>query len=233
MDSKVTTREVTRSQRALRIAALLPPLSLAALAASGCPSRQATLGISQEGVLTLLEACKPCSGPEDGGVDPGCACTLNDHPPPDIENRGLQARLFLITPHDRAVRDSSKCMTLLPCGDAGQPSSCLAERLNQQLDGAIPNGLGFDGLSNPDEVQLILAFYQPIDSGNAASCGRTELVACAGLDPPLGGGIFDISCASCQGGSRSAPGPDNGPCPQPGGVCFLHECEAILQMNGY
>ena len=60
-----------------------------------------------------------------------------------------------------------------------------------------------------------------------------DLVACAGLEPPLGGGIFDISCASCQGGSRSAPGPDNGPCPQPGGVCFLHDCEAILQMNGY
>jgi hypothetical protein len=211
----------------------LPPLIFAALLGAGCPSREETLAISSDGVLTLVTACRPCDGTEDGGLGPSCSCMVGTHPPPDIEHRTLQARLFLVTPNDKTVRDAGKCMILSACGDAGQPAGCLAERLNQQLDGAIPHGLGFDGLERTEEVQLILAFYQPLESARVASCDHADLVACAGLEPPLGGGHYDISCASCQGGVASAPGPNNGPCPKPASSCFLQDCEDILRRNGY
>ena len=93
-------------------------------------------------------------------------------------------------------------MSLHPCGDGGRfgpVADCMANDLNQQLDGAMPNGLGFDGLKNPEEAQLVLAFYQPIDSSEGGGgCHRADLYACAGLAAPLGGGAYDISCASCQ-----------------------------------
>jgi hypothetical protein len=220
-------------------------LLFGALAAAGCPDRQATLSITQDGILVLGTACKPCAPrAEEGGIEPACACILPNHPPPELERRPMQARLFLVTPSDEKVRDASKCMTLLPCADAGRPTeaaSCLAASVNQQLDGALPQGLTFDDLQNPDEVQLIMAFYQAVDSANVASCNRADLVACAGLAPPLGGGNYDISCASCQGGPKSAPGPDNGPCPRPNprpdagrlSGCFLENCDDILANNGY
>ena len=73
------------------------------------------------------------------------------------------------TPGDKVVHDSSKCMTLVPCADAARPASCVAESLNQQLDGAIPRGVGFDGLKNPGEIQLVLAFYQPLASSDTST----------------------------------------------------------------
>jgi hypothetical protein len=234
MASRVTARDgKSRGARALRVAFLAPPTLLVMTAVAGCPARQAMLDISPDGVTNLVEACTPCVPSEDGGIEPACACVIRGHAAPDLQHRALQAQLFLVTPVDKAIRDTSKCMNLLPCGDAGLPTSCLAERLNQQLDGAIPRGVGFNGLENPDEVQLIIAFYQQLDGSPGASCQRSDLVACTGLAPPLGGGRYDISCASCQGGSRNAPGPDNGPCPQPGGTCFLQDCEEILRLNGY
>jgi hypothetical protein len=217
----------------LRMAAALPPFFFLALAVAGCPPREATLSISSQGVVTLITACRPCARTEDGGIEPSCACIVGSRPPPEIERRVLQARLFLVTPADNSIRDASKCMTLLPCGDAGRPANCLAESLNQQLDGAIPHGLGFNGLENPDAVQLVLAFYESADSTSAVSCDRADLVACAGLAQPLGGGNYDISCASCQGGPRNAPGPDNGPCPKPRNSCFLQACADILAQNSY
>jgi hypothetical protein len=187
----------------------------------------------------LRAACQlSCDRSADGGIEPSCACALSNRPPPDLENRAIQAKLFLVTPADDSIRDTSKCMTLLPCADGGRLVNCLAENLNQQLDGALPQGLGFDGLSNPDDVQLVLAFYQPIDAATVSSCNRADLVACAGLAPPLGGGNYDISCASCQGGPKNAPGPDNGPCPKPKSTsgksyCFLEACNDILAKNNY
>jgi hypothetical protein len=102
--------------------------------------------------------------------------------------------------------------------------------LNQQLDGAIPNGLGFDGLRAPEEAELLLAFYQPINpTAGDIPCADANLIACAGLAPPLGGGDFDITCASCQGGPRASPGRDNTPCPNPNPdrMCFLQACDLI------
>jgi len=232
MGSRVTTAE-GRPGALRRLAAALPPFLLAAVAAVGCPPHETTLSITAAGGAVLVTACQPCAPANDAGIEPVCACTLGIREPPDLKGRSMQARLFLITPSNQAVRDASKCMTLAPCADAGRPAPCLAESLNQQLDGAMPQGLGFDGLENPDDVQLVLAFYQPPDAASVASCSRADLFACAGLAPPLGGGNYDISCASCQGGSKSAPGPDNGPCPRPKRSCFLEECNDILARNGY
>jgi hypothetical protein len=170
-------------------------------------------------------------------MDPNCPCTLLNHYPPNLARTVTEARLFLVTPSDGRVQDASKCMTLHFCTDAGRSGSsseCMADDLNQQLDGAMPHGLGFDGLKNPEEVQLILAFYQPQESSTEAACHRADLFACAGLAPPLGGGNYDITCASCQGGSRTAAGPDNGPCPRDQSQrnsCFLQRCDAILAQN--
>jgi hypothetical protein len=174
-------------------------------------------------------------------MDPN-SCFLEDHYPiGSITGRTIEARLFLISPGDSRVQDASKCMGLHPCGDGGRSGSfvdCMASDINQQLDGAMPNGLGFDGLKNPEEAQLVLAFYQPSEtSENGGGCHRADLFACAGLAAPLGGGAYDISCASCQGGSRTAPGNDTGPCPKGGpsgtGACFLKQCDRYLEANGF
>jgi len=177
--------------------------------------------------------------PPGPGSDPTGSCSLEGHYPPSLLGRPIEARLFLISPGDRKVQDASKCMGLHPCGDGGRSGSftdCVSSDLNQQLDGAMPNGLGYDGLKNPEEAQLVLAFYQPADtSEEAGGCRRTDLFACAGLAAPLGGGAYDISCASCQGGSRTAPGTDNGPCPkeQSRSSCFLQLCDDLLANNGF
>jgi hypothetical protein len=149
-----------------------------------------------------------------------------------------EARLFLISPSDNRVQDASKCMGLHPCTDErGLAVDCTANDLNQQLDGALPNGLGFDGLKNPEEAQVILAFYQPTTSSeDDGGCHRSDLVACGGLAAPLGGGPYDISCASCLGGSRTAPGSDTGPCPKGPPMmnsCFLKICDTLLADNGF
>lgn len=190
----------------------------------------------------------PGGGPGPGGggfggsfpMDPN-ACNLDDHYPiGSLIGKTIEARLFLISPGDSRVQDASKCMGLHPCGDAGRSGSfaeCMANDLNQQLDGAMPNGLGFDGLKNPEEAQLVLAFYQPSQgSDEGGGCHRADLFACAGLAAPLGGGAYDISCASCQGGSRTAPGNDTGPCPKGlsgTGSCFLKICDGYLETNGF
>jgi len=179
--------------------------------------------------------------PPPGTGDPNGSCLLEGkYYPVNFTGKATEARLFLISPGDNRVQDASKCMSLHPCGDGGKsgPSaSCIASDLNQQLDGAMPNGLGFDGLKNPEEAQVVLAFYQPTDtSEEVGGCRRADLFACAGLAAPLGGGPYDISCASCLGGSRTAPGNDNGPCPKGPAMsmsCFLRVCDGLLAANGF
>jgi hypothetical protein len=164
---------------------------------------------------------------------------LEGHPIPAVDHRPLEARLFLFTPSNGALRDASKCMRMPICGDGGTAArqlKCVADGLNQELDGAIPNGLGFNGLKDSNDVLLVFAFYEPQDPSNGeASCLRADLVACAGLSQPLTGGPYDMTCASCQGGAKNAPGRDNGPCPKGTGKdsCFLQTCEKWLAQNGY
>ncbi|HEY3593350.1 MAG TPA: hypothetical protein VGL13_05735 [Polyangiaceae bacterium] len=169
-----------------------------------------------------------------GWVAAACAtdntdpCMIVAREPPDLQSTPFEARLFLVTPGDGVVRDSSKCMSIPPCFDARYHNSCLADALNQQLDGAIPDGLGFNGLDDPSHMQLVLAMFQPSDpNGPNGPCDPVNLVACAGFAQPLGGGDFDISCASCQGGTKSPQGRDNTPCSATRG-CFLNACAALI-----
>jgi hypothetical protein len=220
-------------------------LITAVLFASGCPAREQAVLITAGGAQSLTVACNrgACvrTADEDAGADPSIcpgSCALPGHLPPDFSLH-TQARLFVVTPDDNIVRDASKCMTLpILCKGTGRPG-CLAEALNQQLDGAIANGLGFTGLKNPDDVELFMAFYQQQDfledpEETQPTCRRVDLVACAGLAPPLGGGAYDMSCASCQDGPRNPASRDNGPCPRDStNSCFLEKCDAWLAMNGY
>jgi hypothetical protein len=216
-------------------------IGLFALAVAGCPMRDVGVSISSNGANTVLTACNNgCWHEGDGGVPFGmgwgetnCECELSGSPWPDFR-RELQARLFVVSPSQAfSVQDASKCMSIEPCGEGGLSRSnhCLAERLNQQLDGAMPKGLTSDGLRNPDDVLLVLAFYQP-PAGSDASCTIDSLFACAGLSAPLGGGSFDIACSSCQGSSRTPTGSDTGPCPRDTNDrngCFLRTCYGFLQ----
>lgn len=222
----------------------------ATLIASGCPARQQQILITSGGAQWLINACnRIClsrTEEDGGGSEPPCtSCGLPGHLPPEFSqtlnssSTPIQARLFLVTPGAKAtdarIRDASKCM-ILP---SVKGPRTLADGLNQQLDGAIANGLGFDGLQNTQDVVLFMAFYQQQDfqapdAGEEQSlCRRVDLVACAGLAPPLGGGEYDMSCASCQDGSRNPQSRDNGPCPKYGAQCFLDACDTWLATNGY
>ena len=176
-----------------------------------------------------------------GGGNQSGYCHLESHSYPyAIPPTPREARLFVISPVDGRVRDASKCMSLHPCADSGRlgpPPECLASDLNQQLDGAMPNGVGFDGLRSPEEALLVIAFYQPSDSSDdSGGCRRADLFACAGLAAPLGGGAYDITCASCEGGVRTTQGSDTGPCPKTLDkeyTCFLQTCDQILAASGF
>jgi hypothetical protein len=215
---------------------------IAAFAPAGCPMRDLGVSITSGGAQDVLNACtSTCRRDDDGGVpfqigrgtvfDTTCACEVTGNPWPDW-TRELQARLFVVAPGESfAVKDASLCMSIAPCGEGGvsRSSKCIAERINQQLDGAMPKGVTSDGLRNADDVILVLALYQPA-AGSDASCGADALFACAGMSTPLGGGNYDISCASCQGGSRTPSGSDTGPCPRLGNdKCFVQSCYAFLK----
>jgi hypothetical protein len=212
-------RVARRGARHFARAFFLLPFSVSVLGAAGCPAREVGIMLSDDGAGWLTKACAVSATDE---------CLISERAPPDLQGSPFEAQLFLVTPGDGIVRDSSKCMTISPCFDPRFHNSCVADALNQQLDGAIPTGLGFDGLRDPNQVQLILAIYQPVDLGAAGeACAQSNLVACAGLAQPLGGGNFDISCASCQGGPNVPGGRDNTPCSSTRG-CFLRACAALL-----
>jgi hypothetical protein len=225
-----------------RLACLLALLSAGTLPA--CSPRDTTIKITARGASYLTQSCActkrvDAGAPDAGSADSACGCEVGDGVIPE-RGTEVQARLFVATPGDLRLRDSSKCMTLARCGRGGLPAAtgaCLSEALNQQLDGALPNGLTFDGLKSPDDVLLFLAVYQ-VGTDPAIeeeSCDLHHLVACAGLSAPLGGGDFDISCASCQGGGRGAAGRDNGPCPRDPkdkASCFLQTCYGVIASAG-
>jgi hypothetical protein len=87
-------------------------------------------------------------GGSGGYLDPNIYCLLESRYPTNFPAGTTEARLFLVSPADRHVQDASKCMSLHACGDGGRggfSQSCMASDLNQQLDGAMPNGLGSTG----------------------------------------------------------------------------------------
>jgi hypothetical protein len=131
---------------------------------------------------------------------------------------------------------------LFGCADApADASTCITGAVAQAVQGALGNGLTFDGFQSPDDVALVAAFFHK--PGNEASCeatvlvrpddcGTENLVAVAGLAAPIGGTTFDITCASCQGGSHGSLGGDNQPCPVTQDLCFLQRLGGALAASG-
>lgn len=214
---------------------------------AACPSRDLTIRVSDTGVASLFTACrgfqKACSNPnscsEDSDDQVLCElvgdecvlrnrCHLGDKTRPPWSPLGRKSgRLLLVSTEDAALADMSPCFAfdVKPClGDRG----CLASELNSLLDGAIKNGLTFDGFDAQEDGLVTLALFEEDALGDPA-CDPNRLVACAGLAPPLGGGDFDITCASCQDGSHFALGSNNGPCPTDKNECFLQRCERFLR----
>ena len=121
-----------------------------------------------------------------------------------------------------------------PTGDAAY--ACVRDTLAQAMQQAIGTG-SFSGFTNPDNVTLVAAFYQasgtmaPCTGGvlvNPTDCAAGNLTAVAGLAAPSGGQTYDITCASCQGGTHNSYGPDNAPCPVTATDCFLQRVSAAL-----
>jgi hypothetical protein len=116
--------------------------------------------------------------------------------------------------------------------------SCARDTLAQTVDRAMNSGTDFAGFTDPDSVTLVAAFFQasgsiaPCDAGvlvNPTDCAVGNLSAVAGLGAPSGGSTYDISCASCQGGTHESYGPDNAPCPITTDECFLQRVgDALL-----
>lgn len=153
-----------------------------------------------------------------------------------------------------SVENESACLplNLRPCiydplfkdGCAGASvnvDGCIAAAISTQMDAALAGGMSFSGFTSTDDVALVAAFYDA--PGQPQSCDATitvdpgacavgNLTAVAGLAAPIGRNTYDITCASCAGGTLTSYGPDNAPCPVNNGVCFLNSVIAALTAAG-
>jgi hypothetical protein len=191
------------------------------LCAAGCGPRDLAVVVSATGMGNILEACKSPSATSK------CFLPGNSMISASTLTTALQARLFLADPTG-GVRATSACFQLLPSSvnaatDPGGWAAGMARELNQELEGALPNGLTYPGLNDPSQVILTLALYQPKD--DTGQCEHDALIACAGFEQPLAGGDYDISCASCQSGFVGAIGAH---CPTAGTDCFFEECARVV-----
>ncbi|MBI4704047.1 MAG: hypothetical protein HY744_23305 [Deltaproteobacteria bacterium] len=198
---------------------------------AGCPAEQYRIEISEDGMKKVIVAC--ASGETCGK---NCCPKLSAKIPK--ESAALYAQLHVVTvPADATalsqgkVRAQSPCMKLrLACdieADAGAVESlayCLALQLNDEIADAIPEGLGFDGMDDPNDVSLVLSLHRR-SAEEDARCQAEEVFAAAGLSERVPGSkTYDITCASCSGGARNALS-STPPCV---GACFASECAALL-----
>jgi hypothetical protein len=211
----------------------LAALSLTGALIAACPAREIRVEVTPKGVERLILSCE---GASVAACDVECCRSVPpgtpDHPPPD-PTKYTEARLFLLS-LDGDVKDASRCMDISPCSTSDMPQDldleCIAAKINQQLAGAMPDGLTFDDFEDPADARLFLAIYQP--PPGAAPCDPEELVLCAGFAETIGEGVYDIACASCQGG-RNQAAQFNTACPTEGNGaqtrCFLRTCDALLR----
>jgi hypothetical protein len=127
---------------------------------------------------------------------------------------------------------------LIGCPDApADAGACAEDVFREAAQAALGSGLTFDGFSSPDDALLVAALYRKPGMESSCDpsvlvapddCATENLVAVAGLAAPLGGGTYDITCASCQGGPRTSLGPNTGACPVSANACFLQRIAALL-----
>ncbi len=211
-----------------------------------CPDQTLTIRISETGMATVLAACrgfqKLCKTLDDCKEDPlSCAlqngqcvlrnrCRLGDDTHPGWTALGKKAaQFFLVSIEGARIADKTRCFSFDSSGCMGD-RACFADLLNRQLDELLKSGMSFDGFNEPGEVLLGLAVFDA-EGESEPSCHPDKLITCAGLAPPLGGGDYDITCASCQDGSHFSLGRDNGPCPIGQGQCFLKRCDQWLRAS--
>ena len=244
-------------------AAALALAALAGGLGAGCPAREQRIDLTVAGLKYLLEACIPtqkcpkavptadgrCCNPDTKTCNAACeivdgecivrACGLPGHPPPTY-GRPMQARLMLVERDRAKVRAKSECMAIFPCPNTGTPeqkAQCLVDTLDQALDGSMPDGLTYDDLEDLATVDLVLALFVPPEGAEddaAIRCRHADLFACAGLTIPADEKDYDVTCGSCQGGSREGEGVDTGPCPRVDkGTrverCFLELCGDLVK----
>lgn len=231
-------------KRAARAAAIGVLVVSAGALGIACPARDLTIHVSDTGVSTILTSCrgfqKACSAPASCADDPlicevkdgECVlrnrCHLGDKTHPGWKPAGMkEGRLVLVSIEGAQIGDASPCFRFDPSSCLGD-RGCFADELNKKLDQMIQGGLTFDGFVAQEDALLTFAIFDASGSGEAA-CDPDRLVTCAGLAPPLGGGDYDITCASCQDSSHFALGNDNGPCPTSKDECFLERCDRIVR----
>jgi hypothetical protein len=128
------------------------------------------------------------------------------------------------------------------CADSGvNTDECITQAISAAVDNALAGGLTFPGFTSTDNVALVAGFYhkpgaeQRCDSNlpmDPTACDNANLMAVAGLAAPIGSNLFDITCASCQGGTHGSYGGDNAPCPVTKNACFLQRVLAALVAAG-
>jgi hypothetical protein len=160
-------------------------------------------------------------------------------------NTPTALQLVLLSTNPTELQAATPCLCFdeddflcpVASADAGSTvTDCWSASINAKLAASAPNGLTFDGFSDPDQGILAMAWFQPLSGascgdfadGGTGLCVEENMVACAGLGAPPGGQTYDITCASCQGGLHSAIGNDNGPCLTKPTECFLQTCAGAL-----
>lgn len=182
------------------------------------------------------------------------ACELPGNPEWEpTKVMGVQLLLTVATPEGMTLKRKSKChpLNLRPCvhdpaglvGCPGAPAdstACVTRATAAVIADALgQNGLTFDGFDSTDEVLLTVAIFQKRSGESSCDdsasltlseddCAVDTLVAAAGLAAPLGASVYDITCASCQGGPHGSLGRDNGACPASGEGCFLVRTAKLL-----
>jgi hypothetical protein len=249
----------------------LAALSTVAIGASGlaCPARQLDVQVTSDGADTLIFACESfrdaCSAPgachhnrilcdqSTCAIKNECKIAGNPEWAPE-HTMGMRLMLITATADAIAIRKASPCvpLNLRPCIEdptglfgcanaSGDANVCITAAVAEAVQGALGNGLSFDGFKSPDDVALVAAFFRkPGDEASCDAtvlvrpddCGTENMVAVAGLAAPIGSTAFDITCASCQGTTHGSLGPDNAPCPVTDDLCFLQRIAAALAGSG-
>jgi len=208
---------------------VLLPLVLAV----GCPPRELTIDITEQGITFVTSACdKSCSLslPLD---DYCCAPT----PRPTSEGQGLAfaAQLGLVERDGdaRILRATTVCLRPgLKCFDLTDDEAiirCMALEIEDLLDAAIrEDGLSYDGM-DPDRTDVIMGVFASPVGGPPVECVTDQLMACAGLEASSEEpSVYRIVCATC-GDNPAVPADrfdlEAVPC---FGACFTESCRDLF-----
>ncbi len=160
----------------------------------------------------------------------------------------MAARMLLMTTDPLTVQAQGSCEPLdlrgclLPesggCAPLGtDATACFTDAIRAAVDASLGSDLTFGGFHDPSTTLLVLSLFEVPGSPGVCGtpfsvtdsvCSGSNLVAAAGFAPPLAGGTYDITCASCFQSERSSIGHDTGPCPTTLDACFARRVADVL-----